>query len=143
MKHKNSLRGRKSGFTLIEILLVLGLIGLLVSVVVINAGSIFGNQQVKMTTLKVNESLTTPLFSYKSDMGNYPTTEQGLKALLVKPGNDRGRWHGPYVKDDESLLDAWQNELKYRFPGVKNPSGYDLYSLGPDGTESGDDIGNW
>lgn len=143
MNTKNSLRGRKSGFTLIEILLVLGLIGLLVSVVVINAGSIFGNQQESMTELKVKESLTTPLFSFKSDMGNYPTTEQGLKALVVKPANDRGRWRGPYVKDEESLRDAWQNELKYRFPGVKNPGGYDLYSLGPDGTESGDDIGNW
>lgn len=143
MNKRNSLRGKKSGFTLIEILLVLGLIGLLVGVVVINAGGIFGNQQVKMAELKVRETLSTPLFGYKSDMGNYPTTEQGLRSLLEKPANDRGRWRGPYIKDQDSLYDPWQNELKYRFPGTHNSGSYDLYSLGPDGVESADDIGNW
>lgn len=143
MRRRDNTRGRKSGFTLIEILLVLGLIGLLVGVVVINVGGIFGGQQVDMTKMKIEESLSAPLFKYKADTGNYPTTEQGLQALLTKPSNDRGRWRGPYVKNEESLRDAWQQDLKYRFPGTQNVGSYDLYSLGPDGTESADDIGNW
>ncbi|MBC2604468.1 type II secretion system major pseudopilin GspG [Pelagicoccus albus] len=143
MRRRNSLRGKKSGFTLVEILLVLGLIALLMGVVVVNVDGIFGGQQEEMTKMKINESLSAPLFKYKTDTGNYPTTEQGLQALLTKPSNDRGRWRGPYVKSEESLLDAWNQELKYRFPGTQNPGSYDLYSLGADGTESGDDIGNW
>lgn len=126
-----------------EILLVLGLIGLLVSVVVIKADDIFGDQKIKMTELKIKNSLSAPLFKYMTDTGSYPTSEQGLQALLSKPGNDRGRWRGPYVDGEDSLLDAWQRELKYRFPGTGNVGGYDLYSLGADGTESGDDIKNW
>jgi len=144
MKSNPSFSGKASGFTLIEILLVLGLIGILVSVVVINAGGIFGTQGAKMTEIKVKDSLTTPLFSYRSDMGNYPSTEQGLGALQRDPGNSGGRWRGPYVKDSEEVfLDAWNKKLQYRFPGVRNAGGYDLYSYGPDGVESGDDIGNW
>ncbi len=143
MKRRNNFRGRKSGFTLMEILLVLGLIGLLVSVVVVNAGSIFGDQKVRMTRMKIKDSLSVPLFKYMTDTGSYPTTEQGLQALWTKPGSDRGRWRGPYVKDEEALVDAWQREFKYQFPGTKNAGSYDLYSLGEDGVESGDDIGNW
>ncbi len=143
MKRKNNFRGKKSGFTLMEILLVLGLIGLLVSVVVVNAGSIFGDQKVKMTEMKIKNTLSAPLFKYMTDTGSYPTSEQGLSALLTKPGNDRGRWRGPYVEGGESLLDAWQRDFKYRFPGTGNTGGYDLYSLGADGVESGDDIKNW
>ncbi len=126
-----------------EILLVLGLIGLLVSVVVIKADSIFGDQKVNLTEMKIKNSLSAPLFKYMTDTGSYPTTEQGLSALLSKPAGDRGRWRGPYVKDEEALLDAWQRDFKYRYPGTGNVGGYDLYSLGPDGTESGDDIKNW
>ncbi|MDQ8187347.1 type II secretion system major pseudopilin GspG [Pelagicoccus sp. SDUM812002] len=143
MKRRNSFRGRKSGFTLMEILLVLGLIGLLVSVVVVNAGSIFGDQKEKLTRMKIKDSMSVPLFKYMTDTGSYPTTEQGLQALLTKPSSDRGRWRGPYVESQDSLLDAWQRDFKYRFPGSKNPGSYDLYSLGADGVESGDDIGNW
>lgn len=143
MKRRNNFRGKKSGFTLMEILLVLGLIGLLVSVVVVNAGAIFGQKKEELTQMKIKSSLSAPLFKYMTDTGSYPTTDQGLKSLLVKPANDKGRWRGPYVEGEESLLDAWQREFKYRFPGTGNVGGYDLYSLGADGTESGDDIRNW
>ncbi len=143
MKRRNSFRGKKSGFTLMEILLVLGLIGLLVSVVVVKSGSIFNDKKIELTRMKIKNSLNAPLFKYMTDTGSYPTTEQGLGALLSKPTGDRGGWRGPYVEGEESLLDAWKRDFKYRYPGTGNVGGYDLYSLGPDGTESEDDIKNW
>lgn len=143
MKRRRELRANKAGFTLVEMLLVIGLIALLAGVVVFNAGNIFGTQQEQLMEFKVKESFKTPLFKYKMDTGNFPTTEAGLNALLNKPSNDRGRWRGPYIDGPDDLEDAWGNTFQYRFPGTKNPGGYDLYSLGPDGVESEDDIGNW
>lgn len=143
MRRSKSFRGKRSGFTLIEILLVLALLSMLVGFAVFKGDAIFGDNQVKVMSMKVKESFNVPLFKYRTDTGNYPTTDQGLKALLVKPGNDRGRWRGPYINGEQDLVDDWGNELRYRFPGVKNTGGYDLYSLGPDGKESADDIGNW
>ncbi|EDY83693.1 general secretion pathway protein G [Verrucomicrobiia bacterium DG1235] len=143
MKRRENFRGKKSGFTLIEMLLVLALLGMLVGFAVMKSDQIFGGNQVAITEMKVKESFSVPLFKYRADTGNYPTTQQGIKALLQKPGDDRGRWKGPYVNKPDDLIDFWGNELKYRFPGTKNVGSYDLYSLGPDGVESGDDIGNW
>lgn len=143
MKQRRDFRSKKAGFTLVEMLLVIGLIVLLAGLVVTNVGNIFGDQQAKLTHFKVNEAFKTPLFKYRMDTGSYPTTEQGLKALLQKPSNDRGRWRGPYLDKPENIVDDWGNELKYRFPSTNNPGSYDLYSLGPDGVESEDDIQNW
>lgn len=110
---------------------------------VANADKLFGDNQEAITRMKVNDSFDVPLFKYRTDLGNYPTTEQGIKALLTQPSNARGKWKGPYINDASDIIDVWGNELKYRFPGTKNPAKYDLYSLGPDGVESSDDIGNW
>lgn len=140
---RSAFRSRKSGFTLVEMILVIGLIVLLAGVVIVNVDNIFGDQQAKMTGFKVKESFKTPLFKYRMDMGSYPTSEQGLQALLVRPSNDKGRWRGPYIENKEDLVDAWNNDLKYRFPSSSNPGSYELYSLGPDGVESEDDIRNW
>lgn len=143
MRRRDDFRNKKAGFTLVEMLLVIGLIVLLAGLVIVNVDNIFGDQQAKLTHFKVNEAFKTPLFKYRMDMGSYPSTDQGLKALLQKPSNDSGKWRGPYVDKAEDIVDPWGNELKYRYPSTNNPGSYDLYSLGPDGSESGDDIRNW
>lgn len=144
MKSKRlDFRRRKAGFTLIEMILVIALIALLAGVAVGRVDKIFGNSEIKLTKLRVSSSFKTPLMTYRIDMGGFPTTEEGLKALLEKPATDRGNWKGPYIDGPEALLDGWQSPLQYRYPGTHNADSYDLYSYGPDKKESGDDITNW
>ena len=137
------IKSKKHGFTLIEIMLVIGLMVMLVGLVVFNIDGILGGNQKTIAEMKVKTSFETPLTTFKIHMGRYPTTAQGLGALLNRPENDKGRWKGPYIKDAASLADPWNQELQYRSPGTHNASGYDLYSLGEDGVESADDITNW
>ena len=135
---------RKSGFSLIEILIVIALIAVLATVAIGNLGGIFGSQQEKVASLFVKQTLDTALVPYRIDVGNYPTTEQGLAALMKAPAGKETKWKGAYLK--ELPLDPWDNPYQYRYPGTKNINGargYDAWSLGPDGTESADDIGNW
>ncbi|MCH6257512.1 type II secretion system protein GspG [Puniceicoccaceae bacterium K14] len=129
--------------TLIEIVLVIALIVAILGFAVGNLGNIFGNQQVKLASLTVKDTYDLPLTTYRVDMGSYPNTALGLKALITKPQNDRGRWRGPYLKDEEKLIDPWGNPYQYVSPGTHNKTGYDLSSWGPDGVASGDDIKNW
>ena len=143
VKKATSLLKRTQGFTLIEMMLVIGLIALLAGVVIFNADNLFGNQQVKLAQMAVKEGFRPVLFNYRMDMGSFPTTDQGLSALYQKPSNDRGRWRGPYVESQEKLLDPWGNPYQYRFPSSKVPGSYELYSLGPDGKESEDDVTSW
>jgi len=125
-------------------MLAIGLMALLATVVITNVDNILGTQQEGITRVKVNDSFKTPLTSYRVHMGSYPTTEEGLQALLTRPASDtRGRWQGAYIDSEEDLFDPWGMPLQYRYPGIKNPSKYDLYSFGPDKKESEDDIGNW
>ena len=140
----NSTRRSTSGFTLIEILIVIALIAILVTVTIGNLDNIFGGQQEKVADIFVNQTAKVGLTPYKLDVGNYPTTEEGLEALVKAPADKKARWNGPYL--EEVPLDPWQNAYQYRFPGSKNINGargYDVWSLGPDGVESADDIGNW
>jgi general secretion pathway protein G len=82
------------------------------------------------------------LRAYKVAFGRYPTTADGLRALVEKPANDAARWKGPYMKSIP--LDPWGHEFQYACPGTHNVRSYDLYSFGPDGQPgSGDDIVNW
>ncbi|MCD8481896.1 MAG: type II secretion system major pseudopilin GspG [Verrucomicrobia bacterium] len=122
-------------------LIVIALIVVVAGLVVTNVGRIFGGGQEDAARLFVNNSLNAPLLKYRMDMGSYPTTEQGLRALMTPPANAGNRWRGPYI--DRIPNDPWGNPYQYRYPGVRNVGGFDLWSLGPDGVESGDDIGNW
>lgn len=139
---KRRLLNRKEGFTLIEIMLVIALIVILVGIGVINADKILGDNSEALTEVKI-EGFKTPLFNYRMHMGSYPSTEEGLQALLQKPASDRGRWKGPYLDGKDAILDAWNTEFRYRYPSTNNPGSYDLYSLGADKVESEDDIVNW
>ena len=138
-------RPRSAGFTLIEILVVLAIIGLLFGLTVANIDSLFGGAKIKTAEIFVNQSMSTSLLTYKIANGDYPSTVEGIAALVVAPAN-KPNWRGPYIKETTQvpILDPWGEPYQYRYPGTKNKSNYDLYSKGPykiDGNE--DDIGNW
>lgn len=136
----------RSAFTLLEILVTLAIIGLLAGLAISNSDKIFGQSQEAVARIFVRDSLKTSLTRYRIDLGDYPTTAEGLTALFNAPANRAERWRGPYAEATGNKLpsDPWGEAYRYRYPGVKNKGGYDLYSTGPDkaeGTE--DDIGNW
>ena len=135
-------RFSRAAFTLMEVLLAIAMISLLAFIVVINVDKTMTSSQEKITESFVNNSLATPLMSYKLAIGKYPSTEEGLNALLNAPESAGDRWKGPYVR---SLpLDPWGNPYQYRYPAQKSKDGYDVWSMGPDGqNETEDDIGNW
>jgi len=146
MTERSSRRRLRRGFTLLEILLALALLGLLAGVLITNTGNIFGQGQEATARIFVNDSMKIALTRYRMDVGDYPSTSEGLAALVTAPGNKAERWRGPYVEapGGKIPLDPWGEPYRYRYPGTKNKGSYDLYSTGPDksdGTE--DDIGNW
>jgi len=136
--------GRKShsGFTLIELLLVLVILAVLATVVVPKFTK--RSEQAKITAAKVDVSnIGLALDAFEIDSSRYPTTTEGLMALLEKPSSDIPDWKGPYLKRAVSK-DPWGNEYVYTYPGQYNKYGYDLYSYGPDGQKgTQDDITNW
>lgn len=137
---------RSKGFTLLEIMVVLAILGLLVAVLVKNVGGDLDRGQRQGASLFVKSTLSLPLTTFRIDMGSYPTTSQGLQALISQPQSGGQRWQGPYldIPSGKVPLDPWQQPYEYRYPGVKNKSSYDLFSKGPDqAAETEDDIGNW
>jgi general secretion pathway protein G len=92
----------------------------------------------------VNSSANTPLAGYRMAMGNYPSTAEGLQALIAAPAGKEGRWTGPYLTETKLPLDPWGNPYQYAFPGTHNKERPDIWSRGPDGQDgTADDIGNW
>jgi general secretion pathway protein G len=135
---------RRDAFTLLEILVVLAIIGLLAGLAITNVDKIFGGAQIQTTQLQVRDSMRTPLAAYRIAMGDYPSTAEGLQALISPPASKTDRWHGPYVEPPKIPTDHWGEPLQYAYPGARNKNSYDLWSKGPD-KQSGtaDDIGNW
>lgn len=138
-------RGRRSAFTLFEMLIVIALIALLAGVAIVNIDKIFGSNQESIARTFVTSAIKGPMTAYRVNMGGYPSTAQGLQALLTPPEGSTGRWKGPYLDTTGNKIptDPWGNPYQYRYPGTKNTDRYDLFSFGPDGVESADDIGNW
>lgn len=132
------------GFTLIELMIVVIIIAALSAMVVPRLSNRSEQAKITVAEADINSNIGLALKLYKLDNGRYPTTSQGLKALLSRPSSSPAprNWNGPYLETDP--LDPWKIEYAYKSPGEHNTSGYDLYSLGPDGLEdSGDDISNW
>lgn len=139
-------RNRRRGFTLIEVLLVLAILGVIAAMVV---PALLGRQ--KQANIDVTKQsivgLEQALELYAVDhSGEFPTTGEGLESLLAAPNNDE-KWKGPYLKETNKVpLDAWGRALKYEYPGQHNTNGSkpDIYSSGPDKAEgTADDITNW
>ena len=142
-KISSASRASRRAFTLLEILVVLAIIGLLAGLAITNVGKIFGGAQHSTVKIFVSQSMKTSLTTYRIQMGDYPSTAEGLQALVSAPGSKADRWHGPYI-EGKMPKDPWGEDYQYAYPGAKNKSSYDLWSKGPDkqsGTE--DDIGNW
>jgi general secretion pathway protein G len=132
---------RMRAFSLMEMLIVLAIMALLIGLMVKNYDAIFGGGQRQVAQMFVKDTVATPLMAYRVNMGEYPTTEEGLKALVECPTGKQG-WMGPYMK--ELPKDPWKRDYHYAYPGVHNPSGYDVWSTGPSGIDNGEDlIGNW
>ena len=131
---------RRNAFTLIELLLVLVILAVLAAVVVPKfAGR---SEQARITAAKTDISMIEgQLDIFEQDCGRYPSTEEGVRALVEAPPN-LPKWHGPYIKRGVPN-DPWGNSYVYRYPGQHNANSYDLYSTGPDGREGNDDIDNW
>ena len=133
------------GFTMIEIMLVIIIIGILVAMVVPNFAGRGEQARTAAARTDIEANLASALDLYELDNGHYPTTEQGLKALLEKPTSSPVpiNWKGPYLKRKKIPQDPWGREYLYVNPGVHNTEDYDLYSYGSDGIESSDDVTNW
>jgi general secretion pathway protein G len=140
---------RQGGFTLIEIMVVVVILGILAAVI---APAIMGRpDEAKVQAARLDvEGLSSALELYKLDNGVYPTTEQGLEALVRRPTGQPvpKKWPaGGYLKGQKGLSDPWGRPYYYLSPGQRNPHSFDLASFGADGVEGGSgaaaDVTNW
>jgi len=139
---KNGRSKRAGGFTLIELMLVIIIIGILVSIVVPRLTG--RTQRARIAAAKMTiENVATALKAFELDLGRFPTAEEGLEALTLRPATlaPEDEWNGPYLELEP--LDPWKRRLVYKYPGEVSVD-FDLISLGPDGQEGGgDDIANY
>ena len=130
------------GFTLIELLVVLVILGLLIGYVGPKYFAQLGKSEVKVARAQIS-SFSKALDQYRLDVGRYPSTEQGLAALITKPASET-KWEGPYLEKSVPK-DPWDRAYQYKNPGEHGD--YDLFSLGKDGAAGGTgdnvDITNW
>lgn len=133
----------RHAFTLLEILVVLAILGLLAGLVIANLGLTHRNAEKAAARLMVDSSLKTALNLYRISVYEFPSTADGLDALVARPASNPARWGGPYV-DGRVPADPWGEPYQYVSPGHHNKESYDLWSKGPD-KQSGtaDDIANW
>lgn len=124
-----SVENFEAGFTLLEVLVVIVILGLLISLVAPAALRQLGSARSSVARQSI-ERLGSVLDLYKLDVGSYPDTEDGLQALVSKPATVAS-WNGPYIKGDQVPLDPWNHPYIYRNPSNRGGHEYDLCSLGP------------
>jgi general secretion pathway protein G len=136
-------RSRSSGFTLMEIIIVITLMGLIAAFAFSKISDQQGKAEARLAKSKV-VSLSGPLSMYKLDTGKYPTTQEGLSSLVKAPSGV-ANWNGPYATAAE-IKDHWRNDLQYTSPGSEGRP-YEIVSLGNDGKPGGEgadrDIKSW
>lgn len=147
MKRMKKRQPNRSGFTLIEMLVVLAIIVLLAAMV---GPRILGQRDKAdiQTTVGQIEMFRASLMQYNLDTRSYPSTEEGLVALVEEPAEDEdgnSKWSGPYIEKSEIPKDPWGNDYQYQFPPEHGKGDFpDIWSLGPDGEDNTeDDITNW
>jgi general secretion pathway protein G len=128
------------GFTLIELMLVVIIIGALSAMVLPRMVGRSEQARVSAVRADIKANIATALKLYELDNGTFPTTVEGLAALLIQPSS-AVNWNGPYL--ESRPIDSWGREYQYESPGKHRPQDYDLFSFGKDGKEGGDDIANW
>jgi general secretion pathway protein G len=134
---RKSRRGNtEAGFTLLELLVVIAILGLLIGLVAPAALRQLGGARISVAKQSI-ERIGSVLDMYKLDAGNYPSTDQGLRALVDRP-TGANNWNGPYVKGAEPV-DPWNHPYIYRNPSSREGHDYDLCSAGPSGSAAGAD----
>lgn len=130
------------GFTLIELMLVVIIIGVLAAMVMPRLVGRSEQARTERAKAEITATFALALDLFEMDIGRYPTTEEGLGALRSNPSSLTA-WKGPYLKTKKDYNDPWGKAYVYKVPGAHN-NDYDLYSSGPNGVEGdNDDIGNW
>lgn len=136
-------RKTEGGYTLVELLVVITIIGLIVALVGPRVLGYLGDSKVKTAKIQI-QGFSSALDLFYLDAGRYPSSSEGLNALVQRPGNV-STWNGPYLKGGTVPLDPWGKAYIYRAPGQHGP--FDIVSLGSDGQEGGTgnaaDITSW
>ena len=140
----NPKRIRSQGFTLIEIMVVVIILGILAATII--PQFVGTTQEAKVNTAKLDiKTLEGALERFYLNMDRYPTTEEGMKVLITAPSEGARSWRGPYIK--EMRPDPWHYAYMYRSPGTHGTRTYDIWSRGADGADGGEginaDLGNW
>lgn len=120
---------RRAGYTLLELLVVMGILAVLTAVATPQLMGYFGKAKAQSAQVEI-QNINTALELYYMDNGTYPSATDGLRALIEAPA-DAPRWNGPYMKKAKSLQDPWGNAYQYVFPTASGE--YEVYSLGPNG----------
>ncbi len=140
---KQADRRRQAGFTLVELLVVLIILGLIAAFAAPQVIKFVGGAKTDSARIQI-ERLSGVLDLYRLQVGRYPSDDETLNALMEQPA-DAPNWDGPYLKKADSLIDPWGRPYFYRFPGEHGD--YDLYTLGADGQEDGEgenqDLTSW
>jgi len=139
----NPRRRGEAGFTLLELLVVLAILGLLAAIIAPQVIKYLGTSRTQTAKVQI-QNVVAALELYRLDVGRYPTPQEGLKGLVAAPPTANG-WNGPYLKKDSALVDPWGDPYLYKVPGEHGE--VDVSSLGsdkqPGGTGEAQDVGSW
>src|SRR3954467_6313888 len=137
-------RNRRAGFTLVEIMVVVVILGILAATIIPQFVNTTKDAKVGAAKADIAQ-LKNAIDRFNINMDRYPSTEEGLKVLVDAPSEGKDKWRGPYI--EKVLNDPWGNPYQYRTPSTHRTGFYDLWSRGADNADGGDgenaDIGNW